>query len=43
MRKRIIARAPAQWIGDTDEALSCMDDENVSFGPALKEVALREI
>ncbi|MDQ9128521.1 hypothetical protein RDT67_19065 [Serratia fonticola] len=42
-QKRIIARAPAPGIGDTGEALSCMDDDNVSFGSILTEIALREI
>jgi hypothetical protein len=42
-RKRIIARAPAPGIGDTGEALFGMDDDNVSFGSILTEIALREI
>lgn len=42
-RKRIIARASARRFGDTGEALPCIDDENVRFGPILKEIALREI
>lgn len=42
-RKRIIARAPAPGIGDTGEALFGMDDDNVSFGSIVTDIALREI